>query len=166
MQEGKRPRPPPETLLARADAITRARGARLTALRREVLQLVLEAGTPIGAYDLLAGLRARHARAAPPTVYRALDFLLEQGLVHRIAGLSAFIGCIGHDTGHAAQFLICRQCGQVLEIEADEVTSALRVAASRSGFAVEGATIEVEGVCATCALSRNANGQRPPRDRR
>jgi Fur family zinc uptake transcriptional regulator len=153
MQKGKRPPASSSaTLLARAEAITKARGARLTALRREVLQLVLEAGAPIGAYDLLAALRLRHARAAPPTVYRALDFLLEQGLIHRIARLSAFIGCIGHEAGHAAQFLICRRCGQVLEIDAAEVTLALAQAAQRFAFMVAGATIEAEGLCATCAL--------------
>ena len=148
---------PTEALLDRADAICAAKGSRLTDLRREVLGLILDAETPLGAYDLLEKLRATRDRAAPPTVYRALDFLLEQGLVHRLERLSAFIGCVadphgheGHDHTHAAQFLICRNCRKVIEIEDDELAHALAHAAARLGFSVTGATIEAEGLCATC----------------
>ncbi|MBV9249723.1 MAG: transcriptional repressor [Acetobacteraceae bacterium] len=143
--------PRTETLLERAGAICESRGARLTDLRRQVLGLILDSEEPAGAYDLLDRLRSTRDGAAPPTVYRALDFLLEQGLIHRVERLSAFIGCIEHGTDHAAQFLICRSCGRVTEIEDQGLTLALADAAGRRGFRVGHATIEAEGQCAACA---------------
>jgi Fur family transcriptional regulator, zinc uptake regulator len=144
-----------DTLLKRADAICEARGARLTALRRQVLGLILDSGSPAGAYELLDRLRATRMHAAPPTVYRALDFLLGHGLIHRVERLSAFVGCLAHAQGegvdHAAQFLICRVCGQVTEIDDHKLAHALTDAAHRLGFTVCTATIEAEGMCADCA---------------
>ena len=140
-------------LLDRAEAVCEQRGVRLTGLRRQVLGLVLDAGGPAGAYELLDRLRERRGAAAPPTVYRALEFLQEQGLVHRVERLSAFVGCVeelGHAHAHPAQFLICRNCGRVTEIEDHDLADALAAAAKRVGFAVVGATIEAEGLCATC----------------
>ena len=140
-------------LLDRAEALCDQRGVRLTGLRRQVLGLVLDAGGPAGAYELLDRLRERRGAAAPPTVYRALEFLQEQGLVHRVERLSAFVGCVeelGHAHDHPAQFLICRECGRVTEIEDHELADALAAAAKRVGFAVGGATVEAEGLCADC----------------
>ncbi len=157
-----------EGLLDRADAMCAERGARLTALRRRVLSLVLQAPAPIGAYDLLDRLREADGKAAaPPTVYRALDFLMEQGLIHRLERLSAYIGCIGeavpghdHEDAHChsahphrAQFLICRQCGKAVELDDHDLARALDRAARRAGFSVGAATIEAEGLCETCASS-------------
>lgn len=152
--------PRTEMLLSRAAAICDGRGARLTDLRRQVLGLILDRDSPTGAYDLLDQLRATRQGAAPPTVYRALEFLQEQGLVHKLERLSAFVGCVAGDDGdgdrhgrhqHAAQFLICRSCGRVAEIEDHELAHALRDAAGRLGFTVGRATIEAEGQCAACA---------------
>lgn len=145
-----------DALLDRAAALCEARGARLTELRREVLELILAAPGPTGAYELLDRLRAKRGAAAPPTVYRALEFLQEQGLVHKIERLAAFVGCLddhahGPDHAHSAQFLICRSCGQVVEIEDAALTQALAAAARRAGFTVTRATVEAEGVCARCA---------------
>jgi Fur family zinc uptake transcriptional regulator len=153
-----------EMTLARAEEHCAARGARLTALRRHVLALILESEVPLGAYALLDRLKPTHAGAAPPTVYRALEFLTEHRLVHRIERLNAFIGCRvgcsdachahGHgDEGHAhaAQFLICGTCGAVEEIEDGGVGAALAAAARRAGFAPAHATVEVEGTCRACA---------------
>jgi len=144
-------------LLDRAAALCAQRGARLTALRRDVLGFVLESEAPVGAYELLDRLRARRGGGAPPTVYRALEFLLDQGLVHRLERLSAFVGCIdvngaahAHVQHEPAQFLICRACGRVTEIEDHDLARALAAAARRVGFTVAGATIEAEGQCATC----------------
>jgi Fur family zinc uptake transcriptional regulator len=144
-------------LLDRAAALCAQRGVRLTELRRDVLGLILDFGAPVGAYDLLDRLRARRGGGAPPTVYRALEFLQEQGFVHRLERLSAFVGCIDVDgTAHAharhepAQFLICRSCGRVTEIEDHALAGALAAAARRVGFSVAGATIEAEGQCAAC----------------
>jgi Fur family zinc uptake transcriptional regulator len=144
--------PRTETLLHHAGQICDAKGARLTDLRREVLGLILDSDAPTGAYDLLDRLRATRHGAAPPTVYRALEFLLEQGLVHKLESMSSYVGCVSHgDSDHAAQFLICRACGQVTEIDDHELAHALEDAAKRLGFTVGKATIEAEGRCAACA---------------
>ena len=145
--------PGTEVLLNRASRICDSRGARLTDLRRQVLGLILDRDSPTGAYDLLDQLRSTRHGAAPPTVYRALEFLLEQGLIHKLERLSAFVGCIAEDDhAHAAQFFICRTCGKVAELEDPELADALEHAARRLGFTLGQATIEAEGQCATCAL--------------
>ena len=144
--------PRTETLLAQANQICSAKSARLTDLRRQVLGLILEAESPAGAYDLLDQLRATRDGAAPPTVYRALEFLLEHGLIHKLESRSAYVGCVSHgDADHTAQFLICRSCGQVTELDDHELAHALTDAAKRLGFTVGKATIEAEGRCAACA---------------
>jgi len=145
-----------DALLDRAAGVCRRRGAQLTELRRKVLGLVLESARPMGAYELLDRLRAGRKTAAPPTVYRALDFLLEHGLIHKVEKLSAFVGCSHrcdgeHVEAHAAQFLICERCGRVAELDDPEVGKALARAAQRNGFALASATVEAEGVCAECA---------------
>ncbi len=138
--------------LDRASALCERRGTKLTELRRQVLSLVLEAGRPVGAYDLLDRLRSQRRGAAPPTIYRALDFLMEHGLIHRVERLSAFVGCPVHDHhGHAAQFLICGKCGTVAELEDESVRDALEQAAGRRGFQISGVTVEAEGLCEACA---------------
>jgi Fur family zinc uptake transcriptional regulator len=139
-------------LLDDAASLCAGHGARLTDLRRQVLGLILDAPAPTGAYDLLDRLRATRRGAAPPTVYRALDFLLAHGLIHRLERLAAFVGCVAHDhDGHAAQFLICRNCHRVTELEDGSLAEALTHAAERQGFAVSTATIEAEGLCSDCA---------------
>lgn len=141
-------------MLAHAAELCQSRGARLTALRHDVLGLILEAAAPTGAYELLDRLRAHRGPAAPPTVYRALGFLLQQGLIHKVERLAAFVGCL-EDAGHAhaAQFLICGKCGGVREMEDAALAAALDAAAARVGFAVARATIEAEGICAACAAA-------------
>lgn len=141
--------------LAAAERQCAARGAQLTPLRRLVLKLVLEAGQPIGAYALLDRLKGERGGAAPPTIYRALDFLLEHGLIHKLERLNAFLPCVeashGHDHAHPHQFLICRQCGRTAEVGDHAVAAALEAAAARLGFRLERATVEAEGLCAGCA---------------
>jgi Fur family zinc uptake transcriptional regulator len=147
-----------EGLLDRAEAICERRGANLTELRRHVLGLVLDAASPTGAYELLDRLRQTRRGAAPPTIYRTLDFLLGQGLIHRVERLSAFVGCVagctaapdGESHTHAAQFLICRDCGRVIEMQDHRVSTVLARAARDAGFSVSSATIEAEGLCSTC----------------
>jgi len=125
-------------------------GARFTDLRRDVLGLILGANGPIGAYQLLDRLKeTSRKRAAPPTVYRALEFLLAQGLIHRVERLNAFVGCPERHS-HPAQFLICRECGAVNELEDAGVQGALATAAARHGFRVQQSTVEIEGLCAVC----------------
>lgn len=125
-------------------------GARLTPIRRRVLELIWQSHKPAGAYDLLAQLGGDGQKVAPPTVYRALDFLVEQGLVHRVESLNAFIGCTA--PGHAVQqeIFICRQCGTAIEINDPELGTRIQQDARALGFQVERQTIEVVGVCRDC----------------
>jgi Fur family transcriptional regulator, zinc uptake regulator len=126
------------------------RGAQLTKLRRSVLALILEADGPTTAYQLLDRLRATHKAAVPPTIYRALDFLMDQRLVHKVERLNAFVACADSERPHPVQFLICRQCGTVAEMEDDAAERALERAANREGFHLANAVVEIEGTCATC----------------
>ncbi len=126
-----------------------ARGARLTALRRRVLALVWRSHRPVGAYDILALLR--RGRVAPPTVYRALDFLIGQGLVHRIESLNAFVGCARPQRAHACQFLICTDCRAAAEIDDPGLDDAVAKSARRARFVVRRPTVELLGLCARCA---------------
>jgi Fur family transcriptional regulator, zinc uptake regulator len=138
---------------ARLDSAAEAclrQGARLTALRRRVLALILEAEAPLTAYQLLDRLKATHKAAAPPTIYRALDFLLEQRLIHKVERLNAFIPCVETGHRHPVQFLICRACGRVAEIEDRSAAKALDHAAQREGFHPQSALVEIEGTCAQC----------------
>lgn len=124
---------------------------RLTPLRKRVLELVWQCHQPLGAYDILAQLTSEDGRpAAPPTVYRALDFLLEHGLIHRIASLNAFIGCAYPQQTHQAQFFICRQCKLAQELPHSAIDAAIAAEAQKTGFQVEGQIIEVFGLCAPC----------------
>jgi Fur family transcriptional regulator, zinc uptake regulator len=127
------------------------RRAQLTKLRRLVLKLILEAAGPTTAYQLLDRLRATHQGAAPPTVYRALDFLMEHGLIHKVERLNAFIACSDTDHPHAVQILICGKCGTVAEMEDRAAERALERAAQREGFHLVNAVVEIEGTCATCS---------------
>ncbi len=162
----------PETqeLLACAEVQCARRGVRLTKLRRTVLGLVIESPRPAGAYDLLARLEPAHGHAAPPTVYRALEFLLEEGLIHRIERLSAYVACVHHlqhhhheaATGHTAQFLICRTCGRVTELHDAELAAALARATAGQGFRPDSATVEALGVCIGCAPAKVSLAVPPP----
>ncbi|EME67848.1 Fe2+/Zn2+ uptake regulation protein [Paramagnetospirillum caucaseum] len=136
--------------MAAAEDECRRRGARLTDIRRRVLELVWGSHRPVGAYALLEELGKEGWSAAPPTVYRALDFLQAHGLVHRIALLNAFVGCARPGHAHAGQFLLCAQCGIAVELEDREVDAAIGRAAGRLGFTVARQTIEIEGLCAGC----------------
>jgi Fur family zinc uptake transcriptional regulator len=141
--------------LDRAAQACAGRGAKLTDVRRAVLSLIVENGKPLGAYALLDRLRTQKSNATPVTVYRALDFLLENGLIHKLERLNAFVACSddgGHRSHeHSVQFLICRKCGTVAEMEDQTVARAISRAAGQTGFRPDSATIELEGTCARCS---------------
>ncbi len=141
--------------LDRAAEHCRRKSLRLTPLRRKVLELVWIGHRPMGAYEILASLRHERQGAAPPTVYRALDFLIAQGMVHRIEHLNAYVGCTGPDHPHAGQFLICRSCGLAAEINDSRIDDAIQDSATEAGFSVGRRTIEVEGVCPNCAGAKD-----------
>ncbi len=145
------------TAMATAQSLCRQNGARLTTLREQVLSLIWQSHTPLGAYDLMDKLSAKSTRrVAPPTVYRALDFLLEQGLVHRINSLNAYVGCTHPRQAHANNFLICRACGVAIEFNSSDLQSTLHATSSALGFVAENHSIEVVGLCEHCSQPHHA----------
>ncbi|HID72552.1 TPA: transcriptional repressor [Candidatus Micrarchaeota archaeon] len=142
------------TALNTAERLCRERGVRLTPLRRKVLELIWADHRAVKAYDLLELLGEIHHNAKPATVYRALDFLAEQGLIHRVESLNAFIGCNCCESPHDSLLLICRRCGDVKERPAPGVMAALAAEATRTGFLLEHMAVEVIGTCAHCAKRR------------
>jgi Fur family zinc uptake transcriptional regulator len=140
--------------LQEAENYCRRNDLRLTALRRRVLELVWTNHQPVGAYALLERLVSEGRKAAPPTVYRSLDFLLQHNLIHRIASLNAYVGCSHPGHSHEAQFFICEGCGQAAEIDDSSIESAIVLDAKRLGFSIARQTIEVTGTCAQCQATQ------------
>lgn len=136
--------------LDRAENHCREQKARLTAQRRRVLEIVWSSHAPIGAYAILEQLADEGAKPAPMTVYRALDFLRTQGLVHKVAGLNAFVGCSHPGAMHDGQFLICRECGAVAEINDPTLDRAVEGCVATVGFQLTQGRIELEGICTHC----------------
>lgn len=136
----------------------RERGLRLTPIRARVLTLIAEQGKPIKAYDLLDRIRADKAldedsagAAAPPTVYRALDFLLANGFIHKLESVNAFVACHHPNTAqHSVPFLICDRCHSAVELEDERVVAQLDEKARALGFVPQAQTLEVHGICARC----------------
>lgn len=137
--------------IATAVQICRERGLRFTEKRRRVLELVWNSHKPVGAYDILDRLNRAGRKVAPPTVYRALDFLIEADLVHRLDSLNAYIGCPDPKSPHARQFLICRECRSVAELDDGDIDEMVRRRASNLGFTALHQTLEIEGICCNCA---------------
>ena len=144
--------------LRAAEEICRDRGLRLTPLRRRILEMIWNGHEPVRAYDLLDKLRGERSGAAPPTVYRTLEFLCDCGLVHRIKSLNAYVGCGDPRFHHAGQFLICRECRAVAELDSPEITEAIADKARNAGFEVAGQTIEIAGLCPDCQGGGAADG--------
>jgi len=137
--------------LAHAEAICLKSGARLTKTRRNILELLWQSHQPRKAYDLLAELSLKDSGAKPPTVYRALDFLQDLGLVHKVESLNAFIGCTGT---HAHQYLICQNCGNVTDIHDNALSGVIRGKAGENGFKVTSSIIEIKGICQNCHIAQ------------
>lgn len=138
------------TALAAAETVCEARGLRLTPARRFVLETLLESHRALTAYELLDRLRAAGLGTAPPVAYRALDFLVGLGFVHRIEAIGAFVACTGGGAAHPAAFMVCRGCRTVAEIADVGTIPALAAAGAAAGFAIERVVIEAEGLCARC----------------
>jgi Fur family transcriptional regulator, zinc uptake regulator len=138
--------------LSEAAAHCEARGAQLTDLRREVLSLLLQRGGPVKAYDLQDDMRARHGKVAPTTVYRALDFLIEHELAHRIDALNAFIACQsdhGEDAHHALM-VVCERCERATELHDDEAYAWVATRLTHAGIGFAQTRIEIKGLCQAC----------------
>ncbi|MCP4091453.1 MAG: transcriptional repressor [Gammaproteobacteria bacterium] len=137
-------------ILKMAEILCRKRGTRLTEQRKTVLRLLCESEKPVTAYDLLDRMRETVKNPAPPTVYRALDFLLDQGLIHKLETISAYVGCTHPEHPHASQFLICGDCGDVAEVEDPTITKSLLAAGKAAGFSTTRPVVELLGVCGQC----------------
>ena len=137
--------------LSNAERICRARGQKLTPMRKRVLEALLSRHRPLGAYDIIEHLAQHLARPAPITVYRALDFLMANALVHRIESRNAYLACAhNHDASALVGFLICERCGSVGEIAAASVAKSLESAARQEGFLPKLSVLEISGICAHC----------------
>ncbi|MBP2169321.1 Fur family zinc uptake transcriptional regulator [Erwinia toletana] len=141
----------PEQLLSQAEQLCQQRNVRLTPQRLEVLRLMTEQKGAISAYDLLDLLRVSEPQAKPPTVYRALDFLLEQGFIHRVESNNSYVVCHHFEEAeHSSAMLICDRCGSVNEKHAAGVEDILQVLARQSGFVLRHSVIEAHGLCVGC----------------
>ena len=145
--------------VAAVELACQQRGLRLTPVRERVLRLIAHGGRPVKAYDLLEQIRAGNSgaagqagAAAPPTVYRALDFLLANGFIHKLESVNAFVACHHPSTAqHSVPFLICNRCHSAVELEDAQVVAALDERARALGFVPQAQTLEVHGLCAKCA---------------
>ncbi|MFC4701416.1 transcriptional repressor [Glaciecola siphonariae] len=125
-------------------------GVRFTPLRARVYEILLHEDSSIGAYDLLDKLKTVEDNAKPPTVYRALDFFLELGLVHKVESNNTFKACHHFGCSHPVQFLICDTCGDVQEIQSQGVKDTLEAQAKENAFKIHTQTIEAHGICKNC----------------
>ncbi len=148
--------------LEQAERRLAAQGARLTPVRRRTLEILLEAHRAMGAYEVLDRLAAEGFGRQPPVAYRALEFLVQHGVAHRLQRLNAFTACVHPAQDHVPGFLICRICDKVAELRATSVRAALADVAQEAGFVVERATLEALGLCPACASdpARLADGAR------
>ena len=137
--------------LKHAEALCAERAQRLTPIRRQVLEVLLESHNPLGAYEIIDRAAASGTRPAPITVYRALDFLRDNGLVHRIESRNAFVACVNnHASGDLVVFLLCERCGAVGEAASTAVADQLKTAARAAGFTPKTPVIEITGICSHC----------------
>jgi len=136
--------------LVTAEKLCMKRGVQLTPIRHKVLELIWESHKAVKAYELLDRLKPLQKAAKPATIYRALDFLIDQGLIHRVESLNAFVGCRCSSYQHEQLLLICKHCEEVEERSAKEVMSALLEDTQKAGFTVHSKAIEIHGICKNC----------------
>jgi Fur family transcriptional regulator, zinc uptake regulator len=137
-------------IMRAAEKVCEKRQLQLTPIRKRVLELITQRHAPIGAYEILSAIKKGEAAQAPPTVYRALEFLLEAGLIHRIDTLNAFIACEMPESVHAGQFLVCRNCSKVVELDDPAISRLLVQKAKALGFTADPQDVEVKGLCSAC----------------
>lgn len=142
-----------ENPLDRAASHCAARGARLTPIRRDVLELLLRNENGLKAYDLLANIKQLRSNATPPTVYRALDFLIEQGLVHKIERINQFVACRHESHDLPGLFLVCPRCGKVSELHDPALMQSLAQSVAHAGYALDCHEVEISSICPLCRLT-------------
>jgi Fur family transcriptional regulator, zinc uptake regulator len=136
--------------VAAADDLCRKAGLQLTPVRRRVLEILLQEHRALGAYEILDRLREEGLGSQPPVAYRALDFLVKNGLAHKIERLNAFAACAHPGRTHAPLFMICRACNAVAEAHMDPGAGQLEELARTAGFTIERTVVEAEGLCPNC----------------
>lgn len=139
-----------EVFLRQADDLCLKSNQRFTDLRKQVFSLICQSELPLGAYALLDLMKDSGRSTAPPTVYRALDFLQEQGFVHRLASNNTYFACAHPQHQHEAVFLVCRQCGFTQELHTKDIYNAVESSANKAMFKIEHASVEVTGLCSQC----------------
>jgi Fur family zinc uptake transcriptional regulator len=138
------------TSIKAVDSFCATKGLQLTPVRRRVMEILLEQHKALGAYEILDILRKEGLGSQPPVVYRALDFLLNNGFAHKIERTNAFTACMHVGVDHAPAFLICRTCEAVVETESILSKDLLRNAAQKMEFQIERVVLEAEGLCPRC----------------
>ncbi len=149
-------------LLERADAVSRARGRRLTPQRRTVLTKLLMASRPLTAYELLDLVRPDDSAITPASIYRSLEFLIGVGFAHRLDSTRSFVACDHPDDPHTGQFLICRECGTVVEAADKRIDRATMDLGERHGFTLEQRSVELTGLCGDCRIADAPEVGTPP----
>lgn len=134
-----------------AERLCDTKGLAFTPLRRQVYALIAAEETPVGAYDLLDRLKAERGNAAPVTIYRALDFLLEAGLIHKIDALHAYTACEAEHADHGGMLLVCNGCKNITEMQNPALEAQISETALRYRFHTADGLIEVRGLCADCS---------------
>lgn len=140
----------PEHFINEVAIVCERRGLRLTPLRKRVLELIASDEKPVKAYELLDRLRADTGSSAPPTVYRALDFLLAHGFIHKLESINSYTSCPHPSERHSSPFFICKRCSAAVEFCNSAVEELLLQHAHELGFLSEAQTLEVHGICARC----------------
>ena len=139
-----------EDAILKAELVCKNKNLRFTKIRKKVLQLIWSSHKPIGAYEILDSLRAAKIKAEPPTVYRALSFLIDARLVHRLDSLNAFVGCVDPENTHQGQFFICQDCSNVSEFNDHEISDLVESKMKNNGFSATHQILEVTGHCNNC----------------
>jgi len=141
-------------LLEHVSSVCKDRGVRFTPQRKRVFELISTNKSASSAYNLLEQLKESEPQAKPPTIYRALDFLLEQGFIHKVESNNSFISCCScGQNKHYSQLLVCDQCGNVVELQDDNLMTLLAGNAENQGFKITNHVIETHGTCKTCCSS-------------
>lgn len=145
--------------LARANDLCAAEKLRLTPTRESVLRLLWQSHRPLGAYQLQDQLAKLSGKPiAPPTIYRAVEFLMKVGLIHRIASLNAYIGCPFPNSDHSNLFMICTDCGSAAEVAHNSINGLIKSASAKANFTLQDQSLELFGLCPNCNLQQQKNG--------
>jgi Fur family zinc uptake transcriptional regulator len=141
-----------QNLIQKIEGICADRGVRLTSQRKRVFELICSNNKASSAYELLEALKMSEPQAKPPTVYRALDFLMDQGFIHRVESTNSFISCCSCNAHtHFSHLLICDKCSDVIELQSESLVASLEQNAETHAFQVTNHVIESHGICQSCS---------------